>query len=179
VRRALLLVGVCVLGGGCVPLLHFTTRPAPRARVVPSFDHTRGCRASDLGHGVVFMQGATGQMIGGVRVRDTSARACTLTGFPTLTLIAHGGTEIPARRERAGSVVGQPRWPGYPLVLLRPGQDAFVPFIWDEYCGRARLGAVRLAWRGWAVTVPARGAPECNPPPSRSSLAVGRFQPAG
>jgi Protein of unknown function (DUF4232) len=126
------------------------------------------------------MQGATGGIIGGVRLRDTGHDACTLTGIPTPTLVARGGTEIPARLDRTGNdLLGQPRWAHYPLVSLRPGQGAVVLFTWREYCGRARLGAVRLKWRGQAVTVPVttRGAPECNPPSARSSLTVGRFQP--
>ena len=126
------------------------------------------------------MQGATGAMIGGVRLRNTTDHACTVRGIPTLRMVARGGTVISARLHRTGNGLwGQPRWPHYPLVSLRPGGQAVVDFVWRNYCGRSRLESVRLTWRGGTVAEPVtgRGQPECDLKSAPSSLSVGRFQP--
>jgi hypothetical protein len=203
VLRALLLSGSCVLVGGCAQsgsaaTTHPVAHPKSPAGVVPWIDRTRRlprrpspwarqgaasaepCTGVDLGDGSVFMQGATGSMLGGVRLRDTTGHDCTLRGIPTLRLVARGGAVISTRLVRSGNGLwGQPRWPHYPIVSLRPNGQAVVDFAWRNYCGRSRLGSVRLAWRDGALTEPVtnRGAPECDLKSARSSLSVGRFQP--
>jgi hypothetical protein len=177
---------------------HPGAHPKSRVRIVPWIDRTRRlprppspwapqgaasagrCVAADLGSGSVFMQGATGSMLGGASLRNTTGHVCTLRGIPTLTLVARGGAVIPARLARDGNGFwGQPPWPYHPLVSLRPGGQTVVNFAWRNYCGRSRLGAVRLAWHGGTLTEPATeaGEPRCDLPSARSSLSVGRFQP--
>ena len=167
---------------GIVPWIDRTRRlprpPSPWVR--PGAASAERCSAADLGDGSVFQQGATGSTVGGVRLRNTTGHDCTLWGIPALTLVARGGAAISTLLVHTGNALwGQPRWPHYPLVSLRPGAQAVVDFAWQNYCGRLRLGSVRLAWRDGALTEPVtnRGQPDCDLKSAPSSLSVGRFQP--
>jgi hypothetical protein len=130
------------------------------------------------------MQRATQMMIGGVRLTNVSQVDCTLNGAPRITLIAKDGRTMPARltRVRGFSAFGLTRWPGYPLVALRPGQSATAPFFWGNYCdhqpGPARF---RIMSSHFTITIPARGGtdtPICQQPQSPSTLTVGTFLPS-
>src|SRR5258707_15655487 len=49
------------------------------------------CRAGDL-HAQLFLQGATGSLVGGVDLRNAGTRACSLLGLPTASFAGGGAT---------------------------------------------------------------------------------------
>jgi hypothetical protein len=138
------------------------------------------CGSGQLWPGVASAQGATGSMAGGVSVTNRSGSDCTLRGRPRLVLLERGQSipvdQHPLRHDPFGLTPP----PHYPAVSLRPQQQAFVPFIWQNLCPpQPPPTQIRLTWPGVRITVPVRdmGVPRCDDPSSPSNLAVGRFQP--
>jgi len=59
----------------------------------------------------VFMQGATGSILGGVTLRNTTGHDCTIRGIPTVMMVGRAGAVIPTRFARDGNGFwSQPRW---------------------------------------------------------------------
>ena len=81
-------------------------RRPPSPWVRPGAASAVRCSAADLGDGSVFKQGATGSMVGGVRLRNMTGHDCTLRGIPALTLVARGGAAISTRLVRRATAFG-------------------------------------------------------------------------
>ena len=132
------------------------------------------CRPASL-VGEAGLQGATGSLVGTLRVTNIGARACTLPDRPTVR-ISWAGTTLPVRRVQ---LAASPT----PLRVLKPGASAGAPLQWRNWCGelpstfRPRLlvtlgqvrGTLRVELRD-PVT-----APRCDSRYEPSTLAVGRF----
>jgi hypothetical protein len=148
------------------------------------------CRAASLvAH--LFLQGATGSLVGGVDLTNRSRRRCALLGRPRASFLG------PAALATKRSVVAAPVPRAPPDVLadppgslraLAPGKTAAASLVWSNWCGPGstpaggpgtppRALALDLA-SGARVVVPLARAPRCDDPHSASRLAVGPFVPA-
>jgi len=92
------------------------------------------CRAADLAISVTNTSGGAGNIGGYLLFENTTARACTLRGAPTLTAETAAGavTQAPVRL-----VVGTP-FPSLtqaPLVVLEPGDHAFAAYGGSDNSG--------------------------------------------
>jgi len=132
-------------------------------------------------------QGATGSMLGGLSVTNTSGHTCALPTTPQVSLIWHGRTLAVQR------VAFPHGWlhSQYPrgssrLHLLKPGQTAFVVLQWWNWCGPKLSSrgyfqggvALRLGSQpGGVVMARLRDVapPYCNGPPS--TMRVSGFLP--
>ena len=147
------------------------------------------CRASEL-RASLFLQGATGSLVGGVDFRNAGPSSCALVGHPTVAFV--------------GAAAAQERWqvqllaasPAPPDVLadppgslraLAPGKSASVALFWSNWCGpgAAPTGSPgtppdALSFglgSGTMVVVPLTRAPRCDAPQDPSTLSVGPFAP--
>ena len=132
------------------------------------------CRPGSLA-GEASLQGATGGLVGELRVTNVGARACTLPDRPTVR-ITWAGTTLSVRRVQLAASPA-------PLRVLKPGARAGAKLEWRNWCGElpspfrprllVTLGAVRGSLRV-EVGDPVR-APRCESRYEPSTLAVGRF----
>ncbi|MGB2874420.1 MAG: DUF4232 domain-containing protein [Gaiellaceae bacterium] len=113
------------------------------------------CRASDL-KSSVSLQGATGSLLGGETVRNTSSRTCALGGRPSLQLLRADGRRVALRVHLGDRVFPT----GRRVTVLRPGRAASVWIRWVDYCGSLsdRAFTFRLTLTAGAV-VSARTSP--------------------
>ena len=160
-----------------------TTRPlANQLWPVGGSVHAAVCRPADLRRGPTGMQGAPGELVGGVSVVNTSGHACTLRGPTRIALLTSDGAAIPtpATPDRAPQLQSLPRWPGYPIVSLRPHQQAFVEMRWSNYCGRLIARRVRVSWAGGTLVVQLQGGNrgDCIARGDPARLSEGWFIPA-
>ncbi|HUK95950.1 MAG TPA: DUF4232 domain-containing protein [Gaiellaceae bacterium] len=99
------------------------TRPALR----PS---PNACRASALRSRVLW-QGATGSLMGAIRVTNVGGRACALYGVPTVEMVDANGVRMNVRQEPAKPLwkqLGAPRPNGWPIVRM-PGHGSAQVFV--------------------------------------------------
>ena len=133
------------------------------------------CRAGAL-HAHLNLQGATGNLIGGIDLLNAGARPCSLVGAPR---ISFAGTTAQWRLQRIAvqqpvDVLADP--PGS-LRALAPGRSASIELFWSNWCGTAPSGfAVRLGG-GTTLLVPTVRTPRCDAPTSPSVLSVAPFTP--
>jgi hypothetical protein len=145
------------------------------------------CRASQLGSRL-FLQGATGSLVGGVDLTNNGRRACALVGRPVVSFV---GATKPVMVLAAAPQTGQDAAlldPPGSLRALEPGKAASVSLWWSNWCGRGgRAGgrggvppsAIRLGLPGGTtVLLPLRRASRCDDPHAPSTIQVGPFQPA-
>jgi hypothetical protein len=92
----------------------------------------RACRAQDLGT-EVFHQGATGFLMGGFVVRNTSASACRIGGMPHLAIFEPDGRQVPVD-VRLSDGFHTPTTPR--LRALGLGKEGYVFMAWADYCQR-------------------------------------------
>jgi Protein of unknown function (DUF4232) len=119
-----------------------TTRPAsgggpaaPPSTASPSGGRpvTGRCDASALAGSVQGTEGAAGTIWTTIRLRNASARTCTVKGIPGVRLLGARGQPVTA-----------PSLPGGPagsLVVLRPGQAAQFTFSEPNACDRFASGS--------------------------------------
>jgi hypothetical protein len=192
VLRALVLIGtaVAVAGAGAaapprvVPWLgehpvkasaHPPLAPACAARAV---------RAR------LFLQGATGSLVGGVDLINAGPRPCALLGRPTISFTGAAATttrvevkELP-RSPEPPDVLADP--PGS-LRALAPGKSASVSLWWSNWCGPGSVptgspgappsGLELTLPGGTSLVVPLTQAPRCDAPQDPSLVSVGPFTP--
>jgi hypothetical protein len=181
---ALVVSSASAAGGSVIPWL--SQRPV-KAFANPPL--ASPCRASDL-HAHLFMQGATGSLVGGVELRNAGARPCSLLGWPTVSFAGGGATgerwqvkKLAASRAPL-DVLADP--PGS-LRALQPGKSAGVSLFWSNWCGPgatptgsggALPGSIvlRLA-SGTSISIPVAHAPRCDAPQVPSTLSLGPFTP--
>ena len=139
-----------------------TTRPtsgggpaAPPSTASPSGGRpvTGRCDASSLAGSVQGTEGAAGTIWTTVRLRNASARTCTVKGIPGVRLLGPQGQPVTA-----------PSLPGGPagsLVVLRPGQAARFTFSEPNACDGFATGSrllVTLPQGRGSLSVPLGGA---------------------
>jgi Domain of unknown function (DUF4232) len=138
------------------------------------------CRAASLA-AHLFLQGATGSLVGGVDLTNRARKPCSLLGRPRASFLGQAAQTTKWR------VLAAPATPGPADVLadppgslraLAPRKTASVSLFWSNWCGQppARL-ELGLA-SGTSVVVPLSRAPRCDQPQSPSTLSVGLFVPA-
>jgi hypothetical protein len=148
------------------------------------------CRASDL-HAHLFMQGATGSLVGGVALLNAGTKACSLLGWPTVSFVGGGATGARWQIKRLAASPSPPDVltdPPGSLRALQPGKSAGVSLFWSNWCGPGatptgsggalpRAIVLRLA-NGTSVSITPAHAPRCDAPQYPSTLSVGPFAPA-
>jgi hypothetical protein len=92
----------------------------------------RACKEQDLDT-FVFHQGATGFLMGGFAVRNTSASSCRLGGLPRLAIFEPDGRRVPIK-VRLSDGHHTPTTPR--LRALRPRELGSVFMAWADYCQR-------------------------------------------
>ena len=101
------------------------------------------------------MQGAAGAMLGGASLRNTTGHVCTLREIPHPDVGGARRGRDPGRLARDGNGVwGQPPWPHYPLVSLRPGGRTVVNFAGETTA--AGHASERFGSHGMAAPSPSR-----------------------
>jgi hypothetical protein len=122
-----------------------------------------------------------------VPIRNTSKRACRLTGRPRVRFVKQGGpvqvqTAIPATPSQFPEVT----YPASGLLALRPGESADVTISWDNWCDPMIEGKPRVPPSALRITLPGgRGSvdadynavPPCLDPNAPSTIGVSPFQP--
>ncbi len=147
------------------------------------------CRASTL-RAQLFLQGATGSLVGGVNLLNAGAAPCSLVGWPTASFSGAAASttqlqvkELP-RSPAPLDVLADP--PGS-LRALAPGKSASVSLWWSNWCGPGSVptgspgtppdGLELTLTSGTSVVVALTQAPRCDAPASPSLLSVGPFAP--
>ena len=179
------LTGAAGAGTGVVPWLGL--RP-PVAAAHPPL--APPCRAGRL-RASIFLQGATGSLVGGIDLTNSGANACSLVGRPAVRLIGTAARRTRWRVRRVSPPTTQLDLLSDPpgsLRALRPGKTASIGITWSNWCGpgaTARGGAGRAPSAiaialasGTTVTLELRLAPRCDRPSAPSTLDVTPFVPA-
>jgi uncharacterized protein DUF4232 len=147
------------------------------------------CRGSSL-RAQLFLQGATGSLVGGVNLLNAGSAPCSLLGWPAVSFTGAAASktkvqvkELP-RSPAPLDVLADP--PGS-LRALAPGKSASVSLWWSNWCGPGSVptgspgtppDGLELALAGGtSVVVPLAQAPRCDAPQSPSLLSVGPFAP--
>jgi hypothetical protein len=148
------------------------------------------CRAADL-HAELRVQGALGNLIGGVFVRNVGRAACSLSGRPSarfeggpaaetdlrLTPVAADPIDTSLIYDRASS-----------LRALGRGRLAVVPVLWSNWgppdviqtsIGRPPARLVLALPAGGELSPPVDRAPRCDAPQAPSRLAIKPFARSG
>jgi hypothetical protein len=147
----------------------------PRAALVPPI--APPCRSAAL-EAQLGLQGATGSLAGGVSLTNRAGESCSLRGRVEVRFL--DGSD-PAGVHLTTLAPQQPE-PGVlipSLRALRPGESAFVPIWWSNWCGEpspTRLG-LRLPSGDMIDLALGTGAPRCDARASPSALAVGPAEP--
>jgi Protein of unknown function (DUF4232) len=128
---------------------------ASAARLAPA-----ACMPADLRVSVAFSQGATQHAFYDVRFANVSRTACTLRGYPSVSLVTAGNS--------GGRPIGSPR----PLLLRSPGPAATVTLAPGQRA-LALLGvAETVMFTGTRCTPVAAHWLRVYPPPSRHAVYV-------
>lgn len=155
--------------------------PPPHAPAHPPL--APACAASQL-RARLFLQGATGSLVGGVNLTNRSGKACSLVGRPRISFpgaTARWRAKPIARQKLPYAVLLDPVGS---LRALAPGKTATVTIWWSNWCPRGAGAAVRpVAIRlglpgGTAVPLTSRVGPRCDQPSAPSLVSVSPFQPA-
>jgi hypothetical protein len=150
----------------------------------------RPCRASDL-HAHLFLQGATGSLVGGVEFLNVGTGSCSLLGWPTVSFSGAGAAAERWRVKRVAASAAPPDVVADPpgsLRALRPGKSASVALFWSNWCGSGAMptgasgvlpDAVALGLAsGSTIAVRLARAPRCDAPQYPSAISVGPFTPS-
>lgn len=137
------------------------------------------CRASDL-HAHLFLQGATGTLVGGVDLRNAGGSPCALLGRPQVSFT---GGAAATERWRVKNIARSPEPlevlvdPLGSLRALAPGKSARVALFWSNWCGAGPAGLILRLQNGSSLVVPLAQAPRCDVPQDPSLLSVAPFTP--
>src|SRR5204863_3486963 len=132
------------------------------------------CRAGDL-RARLFLQGATGSLVGGVDLLNAGSLPCALVGWPEVALTgaaaAATGWQVKriARAPTAPDALADP--PGS-LRALAPGKSATLSLFWSNWCGPGSEpagssgtppdGITLILASRTRLTVPVTQAPRCD-----------------
>jgi hypothetical protein len=177
-----------VASAGASPVVPWLDLRPAKAPANPPL--ARPCRASDL-HAHLFLQGATGSLVGGVELLNAGTRPCSLLGRPTVSFT---GAAAAAERWQAKKLAASPAPPDVvadppgSLRALRPGKSASVVLFWSNWCGPGAVptgasgatpDAVALGLAsGTTIAIPLAHAPRCDAPQDPSIISVGPFTPS-
>jgi hypothetical protein len=135
------------------------------------------CRSSQLSATAGFV-GATGSMLGGATITNSSRTACSLpTGMPIVT-VSLRGTPMPVQT-RMHNPQGWPSWKA--ARVLQPGARSEVLMQWWNYCGPGAgqlmrpIFELRIAQLVVHATADETRPPFCNAPGGHSTLYVSRL----
>jgi hypothetical protein len=148
------------------------------------------CTAEDL-HAHLFLQGATGSLVGGVALLNAGALPCSLLGFP---MVAFSGAAAQSEKWQVKKLASSPppldvvADPPGSLRALAPGKSAGFELFWSNWCGP---GATPTGASGalpdtlmlqlpshTTIAVPVAHAPRCDAPQYPSVVSIGPFAPA-
>jgi Protein of unknown function (DUF4232) len=142
----------------------------------PASNDVAACTARSL-YATAALQGATGSMAGGIRVRNRGKETCRLGGRPAVILRASTGATFVARQVR-----GRVTSPFEAVQVLKRGESAFAFVLWRNWCGRwPSSGSQPLVLdvtltSGARLRVPFRTwRPRCDSPDSPPMLIVSPF----
>jgi hypothetical protein len=148
------------------------------------------CRARDL-HARLFLQGATGSLVGGVELTNAASSPCSLLGRPRISLTGPAAARTPWHVRRIARSSGPPDAlvdPPGSLRSLRPGKSAVVSLYWSNWCGPGSrpaggpgtppAGVEIRPPGGGSLVLPVARAPRCDAPLFWSVLSVAPFAPA-
>ncbi|MHB1417068.1 MAG: YCF48-related protein [Chloroflexota bacterium] len=159
------------------------TPPAVQPAATPPAATTRPCDASDL-TGTAWWQGATGSMAGSIVLTNQSSSECLLGGTPSVELTDGEGKALPVSYTTFDKDGKGPQ-----DVLLAPGGQASIFFVWSNWCGAAPALPVTfhivLPDDKGSIDTPALNPdgmprdilPRCDAPAAGSILSVGFFAP--
>jgi Protein of unknown function (DUF4232) len=137
------------------------------------------CRSRDL-RAHLFLQGATGTLVGGVDLRNAGASPCALLGRPQISFTGGAAANEPWRVKKIARSPEPLEVLADPLGSLRalaPGKSARITLYWSNWCGTPPDELrIRLADRS-SLVVPLAQAPRCDLPQDPSLLAVAPFTP--
>lgn len=150
----------------------------------PALRPTRGtCQLPQLRRARAAFNGATGSLLGSIRLRNVSRRSCELHGRPTVELLDANGVPLNARESAAPPLwkqLGSAKPRDWPIVRLAPGGTAqvFVRLLnWCVLPVKPVFFHVYLPGVGEAVHASARVTLGCNAPKRPAALAVGPVEP--
>jgi hypothetical protein len=137
------------------------------------------CRARDL-RAHLFLQGATGSLVGGIDLRNAGASPCALLGRPEVSFAGaaaateHWRVQKIARSPEPLEVLADPLGS---LRALAPRKSARVALFWSNWCGPGPVGLRIRLRNGSSLVVRLTQAPRCDVPQDPSLLSVAPFTP--
>jgi uncharacterized protein DUF4232 len=140
-----------------------TTEGSPRAGVPL-------CRSSQLSSGYGAYPMAIGD-VGALILTNGGRAACVLPGTPHVTVYFHGHRQ-PVRQLPANDSVPNSRGERTEQIL-RPGQGAYLPFLWSNWCKSPGTATFRYDFGHGLVLLQRWGTPDQCAPGSPSTLRVG------
>ncbi|HYU50260.1 MAG TPA: DUF4232 domain-containing protein [Candidatus Limnocylindria bacterium] len=162
--------------------------PAPLATPSPTtVVDAPVCQATQLDAGDGGWEGATGSLLGGFLIRNTSHEPCRLEGRPAIKIVDAEGRSLDVRTVPAPSPSPRP-------IVLGPKQAAPVlneepsrglaseTLQWFNWCGSAPKEPLKLTVtlpEGGVLRVPISfggGTPRCDEPTAPSVLSVAPFE---
>jgi hypothetical protein len=147
------------------------------------------CKAADL-RTHLFLQGATGSLVGGITLLNAGATACSLVGRPSFSFT---GAAAAAERWRVKKLAASSAPPDVladppgSLRALQPGKSAGIQLFWSNWCGPGAVAtgasgappdAIVLGLAsGTRISVRVTQAPRCDAPQYPSTVSVGPLTP--
>jgi Protein of unknown function (DUF4232) len=148
------------------------------------------CRAGAV-RAQLELQGASGSLVGPVRLTNIGSKRCSLVGRPFVSFVGPAAAATRWRVRRLPTSPAPPDVLADPPGSLRafaPGKVAALSLEWSNWCGpgsqpTGRSGTpptgLRLRLPGGAsLVMPLQAAPRCDVPHDPSLLLVGTFAPA-
>jgi len=153
--------------------------PSPSGSPVPPL--LRVCAADDL-TGQAELNGAAGSQVGSLRFLVSWDTQCSLTGRPTVSLVAPDGSTISIQTTDADpwwKMNAQPEPAGWPTTVVSKSASSVIRFRWSNGCGvpQGSHWSVQLRISGSSVAIPVGDIPGCNGPGSPITIEVGPFEP--
>jgi hypothetical protein len=144
-------------------------------------DRLPPCRSSQL-RARIYLQGATGTLVGPIRVINGSPSPCVLRGRPRMTLERIDGHPIRVAQGRAPPLwrlQGRKPPQGWPVVRLPPDGQAQTMIVFRNWCGRPdrRITFNLHLPAGGELVAEKRIRLRCDVPGEPVSLGVGPFEP--
>jgi hypothetical protein len=153
--------------------------PSPSGSPVPPL--LRVCAADDL-TGKSELSGSPGSQVGSLRFLVSWDTQCSLTGRPTVSLVALDGTTITTQTTDADpwwKVNASTQPSGWPTTVVSKDASAVIRFAWSNGCGvpQGSHWSVELPTSGSSVSIPVDAVPGCNGPGLPITVQVGPFEP--
>jgi hypothetical protein len=155
-----------------------TPAPPPPTDAAP-------CRVDQVTAGVAGWQGATGSMLGGFLIWNTSSEPCRLAGRPAIAIIDHAGhrlevINVPYPDPSVWPILLQAHQPAPVIQAEAPGGLVSVMIQWFNWCGAEPAEPLRLAItlpEGGVLNAPVvmGGVPRCDEASAGSSISVAPF----